>query len=106
MVVGPRIKSVPGYDRKGEGVDTAIPYVMWKDTQYEHADGSDPLVGFGMHCGFGSIRDISVQPPIASVRAEASTESTRNRHRAAWSRLLALLLSLASSSYDNAASTL
>jgi hypothetical protein len=36
MVVGPRMKSVPGYDRTGEGVDTAIPYVMWKDTQYEH----------------------------------------------------------------------
>ena len=36
MVVGPRMKSVPGYDRTGEGVDTTIPYVMWKDTQYEH----------------------------------------------------------------------
>ena len=36
MVVGPRIKSVPGYDRTGEGANTAIPYVMWKDTPYEH----------------------------------------------------------------------
>ena len=36
MVVGPRMKSVPGYDRTGEGVNTAIPYVMWKDTPYEH----------------------------------------------------------------------
>ena len=33
-------------------------------------------------------------------------ESGRNRHRAAWSPQLALLLSLASSSHDNAASTL
>jgi hypothetical protein len=36
MVVGPRVKSVPGYDRTGEGVNPAIPYVMWKDTPYEH----------------------------------------------------------------------
>ena len=36
MVVGPRMKSVPGYDRTGEGVNTATPYVMWKDTPYEH----------------------------------------------------------------------
>jgi hypothetical protein len=36
MVVGPAVKAVPGYDRTGEGVNTAIPYVMWKDTPYEH----------------------------------------------------------------------
>jgi hypothetical protein len=36
MVVGPRVKSVPGYDRTGEGANTAMPYVMWKDTPYEH----------------------------------------------------------------------
>jgi hypothetical protein len=36
MVVGPAVKSLPGYDRTGEGVNTAIPYVMWKDTPYEH----------------------------------------------------------------------
>jgi hypothetical protein len=36
MVVGPRMKSVPGYDRTGEGVNTATPYVMWTDTPYEH----------------------------------------------------------------------
>jgi len=36
MVVGPAVKSVPGYDRTGEGVNPAIPYVMWKDTPYEH----------------------------------------------------------------------
>lgn len=36
MVVGPAVRSVPGYDRTGEGVNTATPYVMWKDTPYEH----------------------------------------------------------------------
>ena len=36
MVVGPGVKSVPGYDRTGNGVNTALPYVMWKDTPYEH----------------------------------------------------------------------
>ena len=36
MVVGPAMKLVPGYDRTGEGVNPAIPYVMWKDTPYEH----------------------------------------------------------------------
>jgi hypothetical protein len=36
MVVGPAMKSVPGYDRTGDGVNPAIPYVMWKDTPYEH----------------------------------------------------------------------
>jgi hypothetical protein len=36
MIVGPAVKSAPGYDRTGEGVNTAIPYVMWKDTPYEH----------------------------------------------------------------------
>ena len=36
MIVGPGVKSVPGYDRTGEAVNTAIPYVMWKDTPYEH----------------------------------------------------------------------
>jgi hypothetical protein len=36
MVVGPAVKSLPGYDRTGEGVNTAVPYVMWKDTPYEH----------------------------------------------------------------------
>jgi hypothetical protein len=36
MVVGPAVKSLPGYDRTGEGANTAIPYVMWKDTPYEH----------------------------------------------------------------------
>ena len=36
MVVGPAVKALPGYDRTGEGANTAIPYVMWKDTPYEH----------------------------------------------------------------------
>jgi hypothetical protein len=36
MVVGPGVKSLPGYDRTGEGVNPAIPFVMWKDTPYEH----------------------------------------------------------------------
>ena len=36
MVVGPAVKAAPGYDRTGAGVNTAIPYVMWKDTPYEH----------------------------------------------------------------------
>jgi hypothetical protein len=36
MVVGPGVKSVPGYDRTGEGVNPTIPYVMWKNTPYEH----------------------------------------------------------------------
>jgi hypothetical protein len=36
MVVGPGVKMVPGYDRTGNGVDARIPYVMWKDTPYEH----------------------------------------------------------------------
>jgi hypothetical protein len=36
MVVGPGVKSAPGYDRTGNGVNTSIPYVMWKDTSYEH----------------------------------------------------------------------
>jgi hypothetical protein len=36
MIMGPAVKSVPGYDRTGEGVNTSIPYVMWKDTPYEH----------------------------------------------------------------------
>jgi hypothetical protein len=36
MVVGPAVKGVPGYDRTGEGANTRIPYVMWKDTPYEH----------------------------------------------------------------------
>jgi hypothetical protein len=36
MVVGPGVKGVPGYDRTGNGVNPAIPYVMWKDTEYEH----------------------------------------------------------------------
>ena len=36
MVVGPATKSIPGYDRTGEGVNAALPYVMWKDTPYEH----------------------------------------------------------------------
>jgi hypothetical protein len=36
MVVGPAAKLVPGYDRTGEGVNVALPYVMWKDTPYEH----------------------------------------------------------------------
>jgi hypothetical protein len=36
MVVGPGIKSAPGYDRTGNGVNPSIPYVMWKETPYEH----------------------------------------------------------------------
>jgi hypothetical protein len=36
MVVGPGVKKVPGYDRTGNGVNPRIPYVMWKDTSYEH----------------------------------------------------------------------
>ena len=36
MVVGPAVKAAPGYDRTGAGVNTAAPYVMWKDTPYEH----------------------------------------------------------------------
>ena len=36
MVVGPPVKNLLGYDRTGEGVNAAIPYVMWKDTPYEH----------------------------------------------------------------------
>jgi hypothetical protein len=36
MVVGPAVKNLPGYDRTGEGANAAIPYVMWKDTPYEH----------------------------------------------------------------------
>jgi len=36
MVVGPGVRSVPGYDRTGNGVDPAVPYVMWKETPYEH----------------------------------------------------------------------
>ena len=36
MVVGPGVKGVPGYDRTGNRVNPAIPYVMWKDTEYEH----------------------------------------------------------------------
>ena len=36
MITGPAAKSTPGYDRTGAGVNTAIPYVMWKDTPYEH----------------------------------------------------------------------
>jgi len=36
MVVGPGVKGVPGYDRTGNGVNPAIPYVMWKDSPYEH----------------------------------------------------------------------
>ena len=36
MVVGPAVKSIPGYDRTGEGANTATPYVMWKETPYEH----------------------------------------------------------------------
>jgi hypothetical protein len=36
MIVGPGVKSLPGYDRTGNGVNPAIPFVMWKDTPYEH----------------------------------------------------------------------
>jgi opacity protein-like surface antigen len=36
MVVGPGVKSAPGYDRTGNGVNARIPYVMWKDSPYEH----------------------------------------------------------------------
>jgi hypothetical protein len=36
MVVGPGVKMAPGYDRTGNGVNANIPYVMWKDTPYEH----------------------------------------------------------------------
>jgi hypothetical protein len=36
MIVGPAVKNLPGYDRTGEGVNAAMPYVMWKDTPYEH----------------------------------------------------------------------
>ena len=36
MVVGPAVKMAPGYDRTGNGVNPAVPYVMWKDTPYEH----------------------------------------------------------------------
>jgi hypothetical protein len=36
MVVGPGVKMAPGYDRTGNGVDARMPYVMWKDTPYEH----------------------------------------------------------------------
>ena len=36
MVVGPAVKAAPGYDRTGAGVNTSGPYVMWKDTPYEH----------------------------------------------------------------------
>ena len=36
MVVGPGVKMAPGYDRMGNGADVRIPYVMWKDTPYEH----------------------------------------------------------------------
>ena len=36
MVVGPGVKMAPGYDRTGNGVNARIPYVMWKDTPYEH----------------------------------------------------------------------
>ena len=36
MVVGPGVKMAPGYDRTGNGVNVHIPYVMWKDTPYEH----------------------------------------------------------------------
>lgn len=36
MIVGPAVRSLPGYDRTGEGVNPAIPFVMWKDTPFEH----------------------------------------------------------------------
>ena len=36
MVVGPAVKTAPGYDRTGAGVNTAFPYVIWKNTPYEH----------------------------------------------------------------------
>ena len=36
MVVGPAVMSIPGYDRTGNGANVKIPYVMWKDTPYEH----------------------------------------------------------------------
>ena len=36
MVVGPAVKSIPGYDRTGNGANVKVPYVMWKDTPYEH----------------------------------------------------------------------
>ena len=36
MVVGPAVKAAPGYDRTGAGVNTSGPYVMWRDTPYEH----------------------------------------------------------------------
>jgi hypothetical protein len=36
MIVGPAVKMAPGYDRTGNGVNAALPYVMWKDTPYEH----------------------------------------------------------------------
>ena len=36
MIVAPAVKGLPGYERTGDGVNTALPYVMWKDTPYEH----------------------------------------------------------------------
>ena len=36
MVVGPAVKAIPGYDRTGNGANVKVPYVMWKDTPYEH----------------------------------------------------------------------
>ena len=36
MVVGPGVKMAPGYDRAGNGANVRVPYVMWKDSPYEH----------------------------------------------------------------------
>src|SRR5205814_1081854 len=36
MVVGPAVKAIPGYDRTGNDVNVKVPYVIWKDTPYEH----------------------------------------------------------------------
>src|SRR5947208_13807384 len=54
MVVGPGVRVAPGYDGTGNGVNARIPYVMWKDTPYEHVrvaarDGGLGLGDRGVH---------------------------------------------------------
>jgi hypothetical protein len=36
MIVGPRVRDMPGYPRTADVADPSLPYVMWPGTPYEH----------------------------------------------------------------------
>src|SRR5947207_15969760 len=66
MVVGPAVKAIPGYDRTGNDANVKVPYVIWKDTPYEHL--MVPMLRLGT-AEFGSEDPFSPRRQIRRFRS-------------------------------------